>query len=75
MAVYIAVCAGIGDGFKKLEPVRRMIDSMAALLGKAKDVEENLPGLPPPAERKQLEPPRKPLPPSAARELDDEIPF
>jgi hypothetical protein len=32
MAVYIEVCDGIGQGFKKLEPVRKWIDSIAALL-------------------------------------------
>lgn len=74
-AVYIAVCAGIGEGFKKLEPVRRMIDSVATLLGKAKEAEENLPALPSGAERKRLEAPRKRLPPPRAGDLDDEIPF
>jgi hypothetical protein len=74
MAFYIAVCAGIGEGFKKLEPARRFIDSIATLMGKAKEFEENLPELPQAAERKQLEPPRKVLPPPV-RDLDDEIPF
>jgi hypothetical protein len=77
MAVYIAVCDGIGQGFKKLEPARHWIDSIAALLGRAKEVEDSLrPALPPPAERKRLEPPprNRLLPPNPA-DVDDDIPF
>jgi hypothetical protein len=78
MAVYIAVCDGIGQGFKKLEPARRLVDSIAGLLGRAKEVEDSLrPILPPPAERKRLEPPRDGLsaPPPTGIDLDDDIPF
>jgi hypothetical protein len=77
MAIYIAVCDGIGQGFKKLEPARRFIDSIAALLGRAKEVEDSLrPTLPAPRERKQIEAPRKQLePPSLWQRNDDEIPF
>jgi hypothetical protein len=71
MAVYIAVCDGIGQGFKRLEPVRKMIDSIAALLGRAKDVEDSL-QLPSPPERKRIGAPRRGLPPP---DMDDEIPF
>jgi hypothetical protein len=78
MAVYIAVCDGIGQGFKKLEPARRLINSIAELLGRAKEVEDSLrPPLPPPEERRRLEAPRQqlPSPASKAADLDDEIPF
>jgi hypothetical protein len=81
MAVYIAICGGIGQGFKRLEPARRWIDSIAALLGRAKEVEDSLrPSLPSPAERKRLESPRLKLPaPEQPRlpinDLDDDIPF
>lgn len=77
MAVYIAICDGIGRGFEKLEPARRFIDSIAALLGKAKDLEDaGQPKLPSPTERKRLEPSRKALPKPEPRkdELDD-VPF
>lgn len=78
MAMYISVCDGIGQGFKKLEPVRKTIDSIAALLGRAKEVEDSLrPTLPRPEERRQLEAPRARLAPPEpkAGNLDDEIPF
>jgi hypothetical protein len=90
MAVYIAVCDGIGQGFKKLEPVRKMIDSIATLLGRAKDVEDSLrPALPRQQEHKRLEGPQARTegnqnPPSQSGpsweapkggDLDDEIPF
>lgn len=78
MAVYIAVCDAIGKGFKKLEPVRRMIDSIGALLGTAKAAEDALrPALPRSAERGQLEAPRKQLPAPEPKggDPDDEIPF
>lgn len=58
MAVFIAVCDGINQGFIKLEPARKWLDSIAAILGRAKAEEERADyRLPPPAERKQLEPP------------------
>jgi len=77
-AVYIAICDTIGQGFTKLEPVRRMINSVAALMGRAQADEEALPALPRATERKPLEAPRKQLPPPAKSrpsDLDDEIPF
>ena len=78
MAFYIAVCDGIGQGFEKLESARKWIDSIATLLGRAKDVEESLrPRLPCSEEQKQLEAPREQSRPSeqSAGGLDDEIPF
>jgi hypothetical protein len=84
MAVFIAVCAGIGEGFDKLKPVREMIDSIAGLLGKAKELEDQYtPRLPAPQEQKKIEA-RKPQAPmnrkpttggKYAGELDDDIPF
>ena len=73
MAVYIAVCGGIGQGFEKLEPVREMIDSIATLLGRAKEAEDSL-RLPSPPELKRIEPPRRQLEPPPSLD-DDEIPF
>lgn len=79
MAVIIAVCDGIGQGFKKLEPARQWIDSFAALLGHAKADEERAERrLPSPSERKKIEPPKRRLPPPSPRlreQLDDDIPF
>jgi hypothetical protein len=78
MAVYIAVCDGIGQGFKKLEPARHWIDSIAGLLGRAKEVEDSLrPTLSRPIDRKRLEPPRNrpPVSPPRGADLDDDIPF
>jgi hypothetical protein len=80
MAVIISVCDGIGQGFQKLEPARRWLDSIAAVLGHVKANEERADErLPPPSERKKIEPPKRRLPPPAPRELrdqlDEDIPF
>jgi hypothetical protein len=77
MAVTAAVFSTIGEGFEKLEPARKWLDSVAALLGKAKEAEEAFPPrLPPVSERKRLEAPRRELPPPrAVNDLDDDIPF
>ena len=77
-AIYIAICSDIGEGFKKLEPVKRMVDSIAGLLGKAKEVEEGNSRTLAGEERPlQLEAPRRQLPPPEPKstDLDDEIPF
>ena len=76
-AVYIAVCDAIGQGFDKLEPARKFIDSIAGLMGGFKASEDRADNrLPAPQERKRLEPPpeRLPSPPSAGP-IDDDIPF
>lgn len=78
MAVWIALCDGIGQGFEKLEPARRWIDSIAAVMGKAKaDEDAARPRIPAPREAKRLEPPRRSLPKPEPRSdaLDDDIPF
>jgi hypothetical protein len=74
--IYLTVCTVIGEGFNKLEPVRRFIDSIAALMGRAKESEDSLLALPSPTKQlpfslKQLAPPE-----ANGRPLDDEeIPF
>jgi hypothetical protein len=80
MAVIINICDAIGQGFEKLEPARKWLDSIAAVLGHAKANEERADErLPPPSERKKIEPPKRrlPGPPKHQRteQLDDEIPF
>jgi len=76
MAFYISVCDGIGQGFKKLEPARKFIDSIGTLLGRAKEVEDSFrPTLPRPDERRLLEAPRARLAPPEPRSGDDEFPF
>lgn len=74
-AIFISVCSGIGDGFEKLKPVRDMLDSVARVLGKAKDLEDHYsPRLPSPEDRKRIPPPpRSPEPQNAT--LDHDIPF
>jgi hypothetical protein len=67
-SVYLTVCTVIGEGFNKLEPVRRFINSIATLIGNAKGAEDSLRALP--SSTKQLELPRKQLPPP-----DDDRPF
>jgi hypothetical protein len=70
--VYLTVCTAIGEGFNRLEPVRKFIDSIAALMGKAKETEDSLRALPAPTNQlefslKQLEPPD-----ANGQPLDDE---
>lgn len=77
-AVFMTLCSGIGQGFSKLEPARRWLDSIATVMERAKDLENIAqPKIPPPSARKRLEAPRKQLPESKALtdELDDDIPF
>ncbi|MFO0388770.1 MAG: hypothetical protein ACK502_03515 [Alphaproteobacteria bacterium] len=74
MALYVAVCSAIGEGVQKLEPARKWVDSIAELLGKAKEAEDSMPRLPH-TERKKLEPPRKQISSKKEEPLDDEIPF
>ena len=77
MAVYIGLCDAIGQGFKKLEPARKFFNSIAAVLGRAKEAEESSrPSIPRSEERKQLEaPPKKLSPPESSGDLDDDVPF
>lgn len=77
MAVDIAVCNAIGQGFQKLEAARKWVDSIGALLGRAKEGEDRADHrLPSPPERKRLEPPPEKLVPKSPPEIvDDDIPF
>jgi hypothetical protein len=55
-----------GEVAKKLNPARKFLDTIASLLGYAKQAEDARPSLPAPHERKRLTPPRKerlPAPP------------
>jgi hypothetical protein len=57
-AVFIAVCHTIGEGFEKLEPARKWLDSIGRVLGQAKEGEDRADNmLSPPSERKRLVPP------------------
>ena len=65
---------------QRLEPLRKLIDSVTGLLKAAKDDEdERSPNLPAPEERRGVEGPRKQLAAPTTQEsegsLDDEIPF
>ena len=69
-----------GEVAKKLNPARKLLDTIASLLGYAKQAEDVRPSLPAPHERKRLTPPRKerlPAPPQSPQPdlLDDDIPF
>jgi hypothetical protein len=71
-----------GEVAQRLNPARRLLDSIAGLLGYAKQAEDARPSLPAPYERKRLTPPRRerlPAPePEQPRQrdlLDDDIPF
>ena len=79
MDLYMAVCTGVGAGFKALKPVKDMIDSISGLLGNAKEIEDRYTKqLPPASERKRLEPPKdRPhtSPPARPSDLDGDIPF
>ena len=70
-AVYLAVCSTIGEGFEKLEPARRWIDSTANLMGKVKGVEEIALPKPSAPTKKAISGPRE----TFNQDLDDEIPF
>ena len=75
MDFYIAVCNGIGVGFKKLKPVKDMIDSIGNVLGDAKQLEDQFTKkLPPARDRKRLEPPKERTE-TPSGEIDDHISF
>ena len=80
MALILEVASIGSEAAEKLEPARRWIDSIARLLGRAKEAEDAAaPRLPAPKERKRIEPPRRHLPEEERQrtvdDLDDEIPF
>jgi hypothetical protein len=65
-----------GEAAQELEPARKLIDSIARLLGRTKESEDAASKLPPSAQRRQIPGPPKILPsPKKRGEMDDEIPF
>src|ERR1700730_2654735 len=64
-ALWVEVCEKVGEGIEKLEPLRKLIDSVGRLIGAAKKEEETH-RLPAPKPPKQIAPPK---------ESDDDIPF
>jgi hypothetical protein len=76
----VEMAATGGEVAQRLNPARKFLDSIAGLLGYAKQAEDARPSLPAPHERRRLSPPRKErLPPLPEQprlpDLDDEIPF
>jgi hypothetical protein len=73
----IGVAHTFGEMAKEAEPVRKFIDSISRLLGRAQEIDEKKNTLPSPPTPKRLEPPkRRLLPPQRKRgDFDDEIPF
>lgn len=75
-SLWLGFCDKTGEGFEKLEPVRKWVDSIAELLGKLQgDEEKKNPQLPPPSHNKQIEPPKRQITNVKKDDLDDEIPF
>ena len=65
-----------GEAAQELEPARKLIDSIARLLGRSKEFEDATSELPPPTQRHQIPGPPKQLPsPTKRGQMDDEIPF
>jgi hypothetical protein len=72
---FIIESAGVlGAAAEKLEPMRKIIDSVAGLIWGAKHAEQTQ-RLPPPAERRQIPPPKTQKRPPQRGDMDDEIPF
>jgi len=76
----VEMAATGGEVAQRLNPARKFLDSIAGLLGYAKQAEDARPSLPAPHERKRLTPPRKerlpaPEPTRQPDLLDDDIPF
>jgi hypothetical protein len=81
-ALFVEVCGFVGQGFEKLEPLRKMVDSIGKAFGQAKSFEAAESPKPLPAPPKQIEPPRtdesrslKAVPAHTAKDDDDDIPF
>ena len=78
-ALTLEIAGAGGQAAKKLEPVRKSIDSIANLFAKAKELGEQF-GLPRPTIPKRIEPPRRqiakqPEKDEAGFASEDEIPF
>ena len=52
----IELAGDVGEGFEKLEPIRKWVDSIAAVFGKARRDQQD--ALPPPSKQKQIEGPK-----------------
>ena len=78
-ALVVEVADAVGEAAGRLEPLRKMVDSIAAAFGKAGRDRDDGAQLPAPREQKRIEPPRKTAPPPARSQRkmasDDEIPF
>ena len=75
-AFIVEVAGVLGAAGEKLEPIRKIIDSVGSLIWGTKHAEQTQ-RLPPPAERKQIPPPKTQTPKASRRrdDMDDEIPF
>jgi hypothetical protein len=71
LGAFVIESAGVlGEAADKLEPIRKIIDSVAGLIWGTKHTEQT-PRLPNPTERKRIPPPKT----SQSKISDDEIPF
>ena len=79
MALVLEAANTGGEAGKRLEPVRKLIDSITGLFGSAKEEEEKISRLNGPEDRKQIQGPRRQLPApeesAGSEDLEDEIPF
>jgi len=76
VADFVLGCATVaGKAGEKLESWRRIVDSVANLIGVAKGKESNPPSLPPPELPKKIEPPKRQLPSPEGDRAGDDIPF
>lgn len=76
-ALFIEAADDAGEAASRLEPVVQLVERIGAAIGIAKRAQEDQAKLPPPTERKRIEPPKKAAPRQSSfdKELDDEIPF
>lgn len=77
LALEIASTAGLAT--EKLEPLRKFLQTVSELWGKALRDRDERPTLPPPGQHKRIPPPRRPVAAKGKggfdKQLDDEIPF
>jgi hypothetical protein len=66
-----------GEAAQELEPARKLINSIARLLGRAKEFEDSAPTLAPSPKHRQIPAPQKTLPPPPNKDgdMEDDIPF
>ena len=68
----IEVSGDVGEVAEKLSPIRKILDAIAHVIHGTREEAAEQKRLPPPTERKRIEPPKNK---SFSRDLDDEIPF